>query len=254
MESSSSKTGVRWLGVGVAILALLLLSAGSRPARAAAVDPRIEAWVKNLKSVEQDLLHGRHQEALSVSRRVIKQVVAELGPGENAGYLLGVAVLYRAVAEAGLGSEADAVWDWHVAQALHPPFAKTDLSVFGPAGAVLAAHPLRPEVRCTSSSDCDPEPGPGEPRITPPKLLKQTKPVYPPGARDFRVAGALVVQVIIGADGVPSEPRVLRPLGVPTLGYAALECVREWRFEPARREDTPVPVTFNLTVNYRLRD
>jgi hypothetical protein len=34
------------------------------------------------------------------------------------------------------------------------------------------------------------------------------------------------------------------------LQWLAVEALREWRFKPARYEDKPVDVVFNVTVNF----
>jgi periplasmic protein TonB len=36
------------------------------------------------------------------------------------------------------------------------------------------------------------------------------------------------------------------------LDQAALDAVRQWKFEPATRAGEPVDVYYNLTVNFRL--
>lgn len=236
-------------------IARALLAAGlllTAAAHAVTVDAVLEGWVKELKASEQDLRQGKYAAAEKVARRATRQMVEQLGPGASGGYILGIAVLQRAVAEAGLGRGSEALWHWHVAQALHPPFAKSDLGVFGQAGAFLAAHPLGASPGCAPPEACagarlTPSP------VLPPRVLRQTRPEYPTGARYFGVKGHLVVQVLIGKDGVPREPRVLEALTAPTLGYAALEALREWRFAPARLDGEPVEVTYVLTVNFAIR-
>jgi outer membrane biosynthesis protein TonB len=37
------------------------------------------------------------------------------------------------------------------------------------------------------------------------------------------------------------------------LGYTALEALRQWRFEPATLDGAPIPVIFNVTINFQLR-
>jgi TonB family protein len=45
--------------------------------------------------------------------------------------------------------------------------------------------------------------------------------------------------------------RVRRPLGLG-LDVQALDAVRQWKFEPARRDGGPISVQANIEVNFRL--
>lgn len=47
-------------------------------------------------------------------------------------------------------------------------------------------------------------------------------------------------------------PRVALGSGDPILLFVAFDAVREWKFEPARRNGEPVPVYYNLAVNFRI--
>jgi TonB family protein len=44
---------------------------------------------------------------------------------------------------------------------------------------------------------------------------------------------------------------VQRALGMG-LDEKAVEAVRQWRFEPAKKDGHPVPVMINVEVNFRL--
>jgi len=84
----------------------------------------------------------------------------------------------------------------------------------------------------------------------PPRLLYQTKPVYPRRAFDRKIVGVVHLSTTIDVDGRVSDVRVIR--GVPDLNAAAVECVKQWRFAPARRNGVAVvtiaetPITFQL--------
>ena len=66
-------------------------------------------------------------------------------------------------------------------------------------------------------------------------------PAYPDAARKARVMGVVILEITIQPDGTVSNARVLR--SVPLLDAAALEAVRQWRYEP-----TGLPNAVNLTV------
>jgi len=56
---------------------------------------------------------------------------------------------------------------------------------------------------------------------------------------------------VVSADGKPQQIRVQRPLGMG-LDEKAIEAVRQWRFEPAKKDGQAVPVMINVEVNFRL--
>lgn len=57
--------------------------------------------------------------------------------------------------------------------------------------------------------------------------------------------------LIVGSDGRPHDIRVSRSLGMG-LDEKAIEAVRQWKFEPARKNGQPVAVQINVEVDFRL--
>lgn len=90
---------------------------------------------------------------------------------------------------------------------------------------------------------------------TPPQPVRITKPVYPSEAFKKRVEGTVLLEILIDAEGHVARARVLQ--SVPELDEAALECVKEWQFNPARKEGKPVatlaqaPITFRVWIGPR---
>jgi len=78
------------------------------------------------------------------------------------------------------------------------------------------------------------------------------KPAYPEAARASRIQGTVLLQVVVTAEGVVVEPKVLKglPLG---LSESALETVKTWTFKPATKDGRPVAVFLILTVNFNLQ-
>jgi protein TonB len=77
-------------------------------------------------------------------------------------------------------------------------------------------------------------------------------PRYPPASRRAREEGEVLVRVLIGVDGRPSEVRILRSSGHSRLDEAAVEAVRAALFRPyfaagrAQAAYVRVPVEFAL--------
>jgi len=95
----------------------------------------------------------------------------------------------------------------------------------------------------------DPSPGKGSPDQSP-KLVRQTKPHYPPYALDRRVGGRVQMELLIDPRGAVGDVRYIG--GPYALREAAMECVRQWTFEPARHRGLPVPAVEDATVTFDL--
>ncbi|HOK46008.1 MAG TPA: TonB family protein, partial [Bryobacteraceae bacterium] len=83
-----------------------------------------------------------------------------------------------------------------------------------------------------------------------PVLLERVQPVYPPLARQARIAGVVRVEALVGADG-----RVLRATAVsgpPLLRQSAVEAVQRWRYRPATLNGKPVEVTTQVDISFTL--
>lgn len=87
--------------------------------------------------------------------------------------------------------------------------------------------------------------------LTPPRALSSPAPQYPEAAREEKVEGVVIVQVVIEKDGTVSQTRVLKGLH-PELDRASREAISTWTFEPARLDGEPVSVFYNMTIRYRL--
>jgi len=84
-----------------------------------------------------------------------------------------------------------------------------------------------------------------------PRKVRDVVPIYPAMARAVRVQGIVILEAVIDMSGRVESARVLRSISL--LDDAALEAVRQWRFEPARLNGQPVPVVMTVTVNFSLQ-
>jgi TonB family protein len=88
--------------------------------------------------------------------------------------------------------------------------------------------------------------------VSAPVALNDVEAEFSDEARRAKYQGVVVIAVIVDAQGMPQNPRVIRPLGMG-LDEKALEAVRKYRFKPAMKDGkTPVPVMINVEVNFRL--
>lgn len=84
----------------------------------------------------------------------------------------------------------------------------------------------------------------------PPRVLRQTKPRYPPDAFVKKIQGTVLVELLIDDAGHVVRARVIQ--SVPALDSAALEAVREWRFVPAYKNGRPVATVARAPVSFRI--
>jgi TonB family protein len=74
---------------------------------------------------------------------------------------------------------------------------------------------------------------------------------YPLLAQQMKVQASVVLQAMIGADGLIQDLRVLA--GPAILSSAAREAVRPWRFKPYLQNGQPVETMAKITVNFIIR-
>jgi TonB family protein len=86
--------------------------------------------------------------------------------------------------------------------------------------------------------------------IKPPRKIRDVRPVYPPIALAGNVSGVVIIEIRIGADGGVEDAHVLR--SIPLLDQAALDAVKQWRFEPTLLNGQPVPIMMTTTINFTL--
>lgn len=86
--------------------------------------------------------------------------------------------------------------------------------------------------------------------IQEPKVVKLVAPVYPKLAIKARVKGTVILEATVTADGTVDEIRVIS--GNPLLTQAAIDCVKQWRYEPTYLNGDRVAVILTARVNFEL--
>ena len=87
--------------------------------------------------------------------------------------------------------------------------------------------------------------------ITPPKVTHQVSPKPDSGAQGFRVSGVVLIGLVVSSHGLPVNVHIVRSVD-KDIDQSAMDAVRQWRFEPARKGDKPVAV--RLTIEIRFHD
>jgi protein TonB len=81
-------------------------------------------------------------------------------------------------------------------------------------------------------------------------LLKRVQPVYPQQALQMRIQGAVELEASISQDGSITGIKVLN--GQPVLAHAAVNAVRQWKYQPYVLNGEPVAIQTQITVNFKL--
>jgi TonB family protein len=89
----------------------------------------------------------------------------------------------------------------------------------------------------------------GSEPLVPPRVVKETPPLYTKSAFDRGVEGRVVLKVIIRKDGSIGPVRVDQSLD-DELDAAAAEAIRKWQFDPAKVKGEPINVLTNIEVDF----
>lgn len=95
-------------------------------------------------------------------------------------------------------------------------------------------------------------PGATEVQASTLQLVRKVAPVYPPLARQARIQGTVNLRVIINKSGDVRDVQLTA--GHPMLAPAAVEAVRQWKYQPYILDGDPVEVETEIQVNFKLAD
>ncbi len=87
--------------------------------------------------------------------------------------------------------------------------------------------------------------------VPPPKKARDVRPAFPREAQAVELDGIVIVELFLDENGVVSDARLTRP--IPMLDDAAVEAVKQWRFQPTIIDGRPVPTRLTVTVNFTLQ-
>ena len=85
-----------------------------------------------------------------------------------------------------------------------------------------------------------------------PKKVVDVPVLYPPAAREKKIEGVVLVEVIVDTAGKVAGAQIARSV-LPDLDKAALTAARSWKFEPYVVDSTPRNAVMQVAVAFRLR-
>jgi TonB family protein len=84
------------------------------------------------------------------------------------------------------------------------------------------------------------------------KIVHQVTPQYPVQAKTDRLSGKVVLDAIIGKDGTVENIKVQQSLR-EDCDRAAIDAVRQWKYEPVMLNGEPTEVETSITVTFSLK-
>ena len=87
--------------------------------------------------------------------------------------------------------------------------------------------------------------------VSAPVLLYSVEPEFSEEARRAKVAGNVIVNIWVDAQGNPSHARVVKGVGMG-LDEKAVAAVKQYRFKPAMEGGKPVMVEMNVEVTFQI--
>ena len=198
------------------------------------------------EAVEKELRAGNWEAAEKGAAAQFKDLMEKYAAQGGVDRDLVLYTMIRAVAEKGLGRDADASWHWHMAASLLPALNGADLSPYGVPAKALQTEGVRARASAKGVKYTRDGPVGDLGGASAPKLDKDPSPRLP--VRMKNVGGFYLVEVVVEADGRPSRPLVLGRRGPVALELLALDKMREWVFKPAMKDGSAVVVPYLLGV------
>ncbi len=87
--------------------------------------------------------------------------------------------------------------------------------------------------------------------VSPARLVRQPRPVYPPDLQQAGVEGIVTLMGVVLKDGTLGSVRVVNTVD-SRLAQAALDAVRQWRYEPSRLNGEPVETVTTIDLQFQL--
>jgi TonB family protein len=121
----------------------------------------------------------------------------------------------------------------------------------GAAALATPANQPSPKTESSPSSGAEPIYSIGGP-VSAPVPIQSPLPAYTQEAGKKHIEGSVLLEVVIGKDGLARNVKVLRGLGYG-LDESAIEAVtKHWIFKPGMINGQPVSVSANIEVSFRL--
>jgi protein TonB len=87
-----------------------------------------------------------------------------------------------------------------------------------------------------------------------PRIVKEVKPQYTAEARVARIQGTVRLEIVVLKDGTVGDVKVTQSLDtVHGLDEQAVKAIKQWEFEPGKKDGKPVPVRVDVEMTFTLK-
>ncbi len=89
--------------------------------------------------------------------------------------------------------------------------------------------------------------------IEAPVPVRMVPPKFPPEMRREGTGGVVTIKCIIDEKGNVTEPVVEKATN-DAFAQPALDALRKWKFKPAKKDGTPVPLKVSIPIQFSISD
>jgi TonB family protein len=90
--------------------------------------------------------------------------------------------------------------------------------------------------------------------VTSPSVKKQVRPQYTKAASKAHITGVVLIEAIIGTDGLVRSAKVIKSLdNKKGLDAEALKAAKLWEFGPGMKDGVPVPVMVTIELTFTMK-
>ena len=117
--------------------------------------------------------------------------------------------------------------------------------------AIRAGDPSREILTNTAGQFSVAPPIPVSGKVQQARLISSVAPAYPAFVRSIGLYGDVAIDALIDSTG---KVTTMKPLSGPVpLQQAAMDALRQWKYEPARLNGQPVSTHLSVTVKFQIK-
>jgi TonB family protein len=91
----------------------------------------------------------------------------------------------------------------------------------------------------------------GDDGVASPSVTYKVEPSYTPEAKEAKIQGGVVLNLVVNAQGRADDIKVIQSLD-PGLDANAVAAISQWLFKPGMKDGQPVDVAVRVEINFRL--
>lgn len=91
-------------------------------------------------------------------------------------------------------------------------------------------------------------------QVSAPVVVKEVRPQYTPEAEAAKIEGEVRMSAVVLRDGTVGDVKITQSLDAELgLDNEAVKAVKQWQFEPGKKDGKPVPVSVTIQMAFTLK-